>query len=175
MNYSIVCERGGYMDEQFKLDVPRLACYVGNEWVPSSEPEEVWERLVTEYDGDKVVAESAAQCFKQSFLSDYYIHELTDIEFNGSGDGGENLLSHSNYKITLDTLSGFITITKDFIYTVVLDGDVYNFDYCVLTVVYDPYTRKEVNCNWHYTIDSLGTHRDMKKSLILEKDILKLK
>ena len=154
------------MDEQFIVDVPRLVFFVDEEWIPSSEPAEVWERLMVEYD-DTEVATSAAHCFKQSFLSDYYIHELTDIGFNGSEDGSENLLSHSNYKITLNTLSGFLTITKDFIYTVVLDGDVYNIDYCVLTVVYDPYIKKEVNCNWHYTIDRLRTQN---KSLILEKD-----
>jgi hypothetical protein len=162
------------MDTQFKVDTPRITFFVDELWIPSSDPSEVWDQLILEYAGDMGVVTTASQCFKQSFLSDYYIHELTDIEFNGSGEGGENLLSHGNHKITLNTLSGLLTITKDFIYTIVLDGDVYNIDYCVLTIVYDPYIQKEVNCNWHYTIDHLRPHSAVKKSLILEKDFFEI-
>ena len=160
------------MDNQFKVDAPRLVFYVDEEWVPSTEPEEVWDRLMIEYDNDETVVIAASKCFKQSFLSDYYINEMTDINFDGSEDGGENLLSHNNYKVSLNTMCGFITVTKDFIHSVVLDGDMYNIDYCILTIVYDPYVDKEVSCNWHYTIDNMRTQAVNKRSLILTEEIL---
>lgn len=158
------------MDEQFKVDVPRLIFFVDEEWVPSSDPEEVWQRILTEYDNEVKVAESATKCFKQSFLSDYYIHELADINFVGSDEGSENLLSHNSYKVSINTMSGYITVTKDFIHSVVLDGDVYNIDYCVLTIVYDPYADKEISCNWHYTIENMRERVANKRSQILSRE-----
>lgn len=140
------------MDEQFKVDVPRLVFFVDREIVPSSNPIEVWERILLEYGGDLETACRAAQCFKQSFLSKYYIHELVDINFIGSANGGENLLSHNNYTIKICPMSGHVTVTKDFVHSVVLDGDVFDIDYCVLTVTYDPHSDKEINYNWKYSL-----------------------
>lgn len=155
------------MDEQFIIDVPRIVLFVDEEWIPSSEPQEVWDRLIAEYDGDMRVVQRAARCLKQCFLSDYYINEITDINFLGTDDGSENLLSHSIYKIVINSLSGQITITKDFIHSIIYDGEMYEMDYCILTVVYDPYVDKEISCNWNYTIHDMM--KSNKKSFILSK------
>lgn len=155
------------MDHQFCVDVPRIVFFVNSEWVPSSDPKEVWERLLLEYDGDVTVATAAAECFKQQFLSDYYINELHDINFY-TGDDRENLLSYRLYRITLNTTTGHLTVEKDFIRTVIVDGESYDIDYCLLTVVYDPFCQLEVNSRWMYTIDSM---RNGRKSIILTNNL----
>lgn len=152
------------MDHQFCVDVPRIVFFVDSEWIPSSEPNEVWERLIEEYDGDILVVKNAAECFKQQFLSDYYIDELHDINFDC--DDTENLISHNRYRVTINSKTGYLTIEKDFVHSLVVEGDFYNIDYCILTVVFDPYLNKEVNHKWTYTIDSM---RSGSRSLILDK------
>lgn len=139
------------MDHQFCVDVPRIVIFVDDEWLPSDNPREVWERLLLEYNGDVNVTAAAAECFKQQFLSEHYINELYEINFI---DGGETLLSHRLYRITLNTASGHLTIEKDFIRSLIIDGEFFNIDYCLLTVVFDPFLRHEVNIRWLYTIDN---------------------
>jgi hypothetical protein len=147
------------MDGQFTVDVPRIVFFVDHEWVPTTEPAEVWDRLVQEYNGDKSVATHAAACFKQQFLAEHYISEVDDL------NGGEILTSHVRYRVTLNTSTGLLTIEKDFLHAVVLAGDLFNRDFCVLTIVFNPYTNREVHSKWVYTIDNM---RNCKKSIVLE-------
>lgn len=150
------------MDYQFRVDVPRLVFFIGEEWVPTSDPVEVWERLMTELDGNLMVVKNAAKCFKQQFLSDYYISEVADFT------DGEALLSHRRHRITMDEHTKLIRVEKDFIYSLILDGENFNLDYCMLKILYDPYRNEEVDARWNYTMNNM---KSGSRSIILNSDL----
>lgn len=158
------------MDDQFKVDVPRLCVFIDYEWVPSSDPKEVWERIILEYNGEMDIVKRVSGCMKQQFLSDYYINEMTDLNFNLC-ESDENLISHHKYNVTINTNTGFVTVEKDFIHTCITEGDAFDMDYCVLTVVYDPYNDKEISSKWLYTIDNM---RNNSRSFILTDNQLSM-
>lgn len=133
------------------VDVPRMVVFISEEWIPSDKPQEVWDRLLDQYEGDVEVVERASKCFKQQFLADFYIDEVTDIGISGAANG-ENLVSHRKYRVTVNALTSLITIEKDFLHTIVLDGDFFTLDYCMLTVMYDPYTDTVPLLNWNYSM-----------------------
>lgn len=136
------------MDRQFDVDVPRVVFFIDDEYVPTKCPRLVFDRLVREFGGDERVACNVSNCFKQQFLSDHYIRET--IGFCAD----ENLLSHGTYSITLDKKTKTIRVDKDFIHSLIVDGDLFNLDYCVLRITFDPFKNVELGVEWDYTIKS---------------------
>lgn len=150
------------MDHQFKVDVPRIVFFIGEEWIPTSDVNEVWERLSHELDGDLFVTSNAAKCFKQQFLSEYYISETFGFAEN------EVLLSHRRHRISMDEHTKLMRIEKDFIYALIIDGEKFVLDYCMLKILYDPYQDEEVDARWHYTMNSL---KSGTRSMILNSKL----
>lgn len=153
------------MDQQFRVDVPRLVFFIGEEWIPTSDPDEVWGRLLEEFDNNVVVATNASSCFKQQFLSNHYIHEIANFTAFTSD---EVLLSHRKYTVTMDEHTKLIKVEKDFVYSVVIDGDFFNLDYCMLKIIYDPYRDEEVDARWNYTMHGM---RSGARSMILNSTL----
>jgi hypothetical protein len=137
------------MDNQFKVDVPRIVFFVGDEWIPTCNPQEVWDRLLLEFDNDEGVVENAANCFKQQFLSEHYINEV--LHFSN----GEVLLSHRRHRIILDEHTKLLRVEKDFIFSVVFEDEDFNLDYCMLKILYDPFKNEQVDARWNYTLNGM--------------------
>jgi hypothetical protein len=155
--------------KQFNVDVPRLKVFFGEEWFDSTDPDEVWERLLQTYSGNEEVTRKAAYYFTQQSLAQHYIEEAMEMLCTGNVQSDEHLLSHGYHTVVVDPVTGILEVTKDFIYTCIIDGESYDIDVVTLTLKYDPWADDEYPPDWRYTINTMMNHRG---SLILNDSSL---
>lgn len=148
---------------QFNLDCPRMVIFIDEEWIPSSEPNEVWDRLVDVFGGDEIVAYRATHYCTQIPLATHYIQEVMDIQ---GIHINEHLLSHNYHVVTINSLSKTMEIKKDFVQSYIFGGEDYQIDHCTLKINYDPKYDIEYNLKWNYVVNNM--RNSQKRSIILE-------
>ena len=147
---------------QFNLDCPRMVIYIDDEWIPSSEPNEVWDILKEVFNGDENIAYRACYYCTQIPLANHYIQEVMDMRMIHLN---EHLLSHTSHVVTIYSSSKTMKIKKDFIQSYIYEGEEYQLDYCTLEFSYNPFENIEYNKKWKYTIQNM---RDTDKRYIFD-------
>lgn len=152
---------------QFFLDCPRMTIYLDNEWIPSPNPQEVWERFNVIF-GNEDIAYNASKYCTQTPLADHYIKQMKDIRMYHND---EHLLSHNTHIVRIHDISKTMTVTKKFIQSYIKDGENYEMDYCTLNIDYDPKINKEYNIKWIYSINDMVFKKYSKENILLDDNL----
>lgn len=156
---------------QFYLDCHRMTIYIDEEWIPSSEPKKVWERLLEVFDNDELIVFRVGKYCTQIPLAKHYIQKAIDIKQCHSD---EHLLSSDNHIICVDTVKRNLQVKKNFVQSYISDGEEYELDYCQLSIVYDPIKDIEISVTWkdyvHDLLDSDKRSRILSNNSILSID-----
>ena len=147
---------------QFNLDCPRMVIFIDEEWIPSSEPSEVWTRLLEVFDNDETIAFCAAKYCTQIPLANHYIQEVIDMHMFHVD---EHLLSHNYHVVVINSTTKLLEVKKDFVQSYIKDGEEYQMDYCNLKIIYNPADDNELSVTWNYIVH--GLRDDGRKSRIL--------
>lgn len=128
---------------QFILDSPRIDIFIDDKNISKEEtPEAIWFRLLRGFGMNFLVAMNCAWFLTQESLADLYMEKIKDMQDD------EHLLSHYKHDVKIDTISGIVTIIKEFRHVLILDAGDYTIDYYTLNIVYDPWSNKFLNIQW---------------------------
>ena len=131
-----------------------LTLFLDDEWIiiPSNNhPEELWEKLVSYFRGNKKYAYRASKYCTQIPLANAYINKVCTFKSHD-----EHLLNGETHHVTIDSLSKLVYVKKSFTKGLVLEGNLYVLDYCDLNIVFDPIRNMEIEVKWEHVIEING-------------------
>lgn len=150
------------MDRNFQVDVPRLTIFFDQEWIPSDEPDTVWEEILELYNYNECLTTRAAYYCTQAAIADAYIEEASNLPPDEHLISGQNQRHH----VIFSRLDRTVTVRKELSHSYIHDGETYHTDMCSLTIIYDPLIDKELLCDWRYHIKQVITPREFSTDIL---------
>lgn len=157
------------MNNQFKVDVPRIELYINNNIKPvnTQNPERVWETLFEFLDKDKEAMRKLSYYCTQACLGDMYIDETFMLE------EGETILSSPKHTVVItikNKHNWMVEVARDFrlAYLSETCGETWDLDMVKFKITYN-FSTNEERTNIDYTLNGVSK---MGKSDILEKENL---